>query len=265
MKILQDTDDKNINLNIELSFNPDLGQEECLDNFETETLHNIINPIENYETMRFIHEPYSGLIEQCDIWYYFYSYNNLPVPTHDGGLDYSLVGITEQENALMLKQFENGFFKLEFYKTANDIPPERTNRRLVFSKDLSIPNGERVFYTGFNDYIYVPVFIGSNHSNKENTYIYWFQDDTAISESILTGNTFFMTARFFNAKDGSVLNFSNNPKSTTDVINETEDMYFQVIIDRSNYTYQVFNYNGTIGSRIGQSGNPIKFYEISGG
>ena len=96
-------------------------------------------------------------------------------------------------------------------------------------------------------------------------YIFWFQDENCLSGTTFTGTTFYVTARFFNTNDGSIINFSNNDKLTTDIINETDDLYYQMEIDRSNYTFQFFEFNGTVGSRVGQSGNPINFYEILSG
>ena len=325
MKMLISSEDQNLILNIDLEFSPDLGKEECLEQFEGETLRQIINPVENYETNKFIHEPYSGMTNQCDIWFYFYFYNGLVTPTHTGGLDYSLVGISPQENAKMLKQSTKSFFRLEFFKTpinqdkiwkasttyilndlvsyydektktyniyqsllgsnTNNEPnepssiywtifevnsfieelPDRSNRRLVFSKNLSIPNGEKVFYEVLNDYLFVPVFMGSNFRKKENMDLYWFQDDTVLKESILIGNRFYMSARFFNADDGSIRNFGNKELSTTASVEETKDLYFLLAIDKSSYTYRVYNFNGTVGNRVGKTSSPINFYEISGG
>jgi len=272
MKITQNKDSQNLVLNVELDFNPDAGREESLVQFEEETLRSIINPIENYETVRYIHKSYSGVTgnvnnTQCDLWFNFYFYNNLNPQTHIGGLDYSLTGISPQENAKMLRQSTESFFRLEFYKVPMGEQPDRSNRRLVFTKNLTIPLGERVFYTPMNDYIHVPVFIGSNYRNKENMYLFWFQDDSALKETILTGNTFYVTARFFNALDGSILNFGNKSKSITSPVNEIEDVYYKLEIDKTDYSYEYFTYTGSsyYSTNIGRSGNPIKFYEISGG
>jgi hypothetical protein len=87
-----------------------------------------------------------------------------------------------------------------------------------------------------------------------------------LDESILTGNTFYMTARFFNADDGSILNFGNKSLNTTDSITETEDLYYQLVINKNTYTYKIYEFNnGTVGNRVGKTTSPIKFYEISGG
>ena len=74
-----------------------------------------------------------------------------------------------------------------------------------------------------------------------------------------------MTARFFNGEDGTVLNFSNTSLATNASVLEYRDLYYKVTIDRTDYSYQVFRYSGTTGTRIGESGDPIKFYEIVSG
>jgi hypothetical protein len=38
-------------------------------------------------------------------------------------------------------------------------------------------------------------------------------------------------------------------------------MYYQVDIDKTDYSYQIFSFNGTKGNRIGITEAPIKFYE----
>jgi hypothetical protein len=284
MEILRKTTNQNIILNSEQTFKTDLGWTENAEILEKEILYEIINPTENYETVRYIHQPYDvstsrdTTFQQTDIWFYFYfnrygyDFTNPITPILTGVTreqDYQLVDFTIQENALMLKQSTESFFRLEFYKTPNDEAPNNTNRRMVFAKNLALPLGEKIFYTGttsgstisLNDYIYFPVFTGSNYRNKENMYFFWFTDDSPFSETTITGNTFYMTAKFYNAKDGSVIDFTNKDLPFTDNIVEENDMYYKVIIDRTNFSYQIFEFNGSVGPRIGQTGNPIDFYE----
>jgi hypothetical protein len=92
-------------------------------------------------------------------------------------------------------------------------------------------------------------------------YFFWFQDETAFDETTLTGNTFWMTAKFYNAEDGSVMDFVKSDLGS-DEVDEPNDLYYKVVIDKSNYSYQVFRYSdGVTGSRIGENNDPIKFYE----
>lgn len=263
MEILRKTEDQNILLNTENQFKTDLGWQENFQELERETLLSIINPIENYETMRYIHKPYtsSNGVSQTDIWFYFYFIDSTGTG-YTNGLDYELVGITAKENELMLKQSTESFFRLEFYKTPNGDIPDRTNRRLVFAKNLALPLGEKYLYTTLNGFIHLPVFMGSNYKNKENMYLFWFSDDSAFNETNLTGNTFYMTAKFYNAKDGTILDFTTTGLTMNQQVIEPRDMYYKMQIDRSDYSYEVYRYtSGTTGTRIGEAHDPIIFYE----
>ena len=265
MKILTSTNDLTISMNMEQDFKTDLGWEEGALQMEEQILSEIINPIENYETVRYIHKPYivtgatypSGFT-QTDIWFSFYFLNSGATYVND----YEPTGLSNRENALMLKQTVKSFFRLEFFKTPNGVKPERTNRKLVFAKNLSLPLGEKYFHTDFNDYIFLPVFMGSNYRNKENMYLFWFQDESPFSGTTITGNTFWMTAKFYNAEDGSISDFVNKPnftdtfsdnrvgtgvtksvifyeKNSLSGYTEYEDLYYKVTIDKSDYSYIV--------------------------
>jgi hypothetical protein len=268
MDILRKSGDYNIIINQNTDFQTNLGWEDGMNLFEEEVLDTIINPADNYETVRYIHEPYSGLTSnsgetQCDIWFKFYfidsntSYNN--------GLDYNLVGITPKENSLMTKQTTNSFFRLEFFKTPNDQPPTRLNRKFVFARNLSLPVGEKFYYTTLRQNIHVPVFMGSNYKNKENMYLFWFQDDSVLSDSTLSGNTFYMTAKFYNGVDGSIVDFTNSRLLNTTEVSEFADLYYKVVINKNDYTYKIYNYDGEQNERIGHGlSNSINFYEKGG-
>jgi len=269
MKILRSDNDLNLILNSDVSYQTNAGWSESFSDFEKETLENIINPAEDYETIRFIHKPYSGLTSnssdlQSDIWFYFYFLSG----TTQYVQNYEAVGITNENNTEMSLDSTKSFFRLEFYKVPSGETPTRINRRFVFAKNLSLPLGEKFFINtnNFNNDVYVPVFLGNNYYNKENMYLFWFHNDSAFDETLLTGNTFYMSARFFNANDGSVIEFTNKNlaidnsglttglrgKKTSPIkfyekgisggieIVEDEDMYYRVIIDRGDFSYQVY-------------------------
>ena len=274
MEILDKNNDQNIIFYPILNFKTDLGWTEGAEELDKEILTSIINPIENYETVRFIHSPYTSInnIYQTDIWFNFFFYDTA---TSGYTQDYRTVGITLNDNYKMLKQSTTSFFRLEFYKTPNNEPPTQINRRMVFAKNLSLPLGERIFYTGtttasgvsLNEYIYFPVFTGSNYRNTENMYLFWFMDETPFNETNITGNTFFMTAKFYNATDGSIIDFVNKdkPEYIEDIpidIIEKNDVYYKMEINRTDFSYQILTYSGTTTSdRIGVTNNSIMFYE----
>jgi hypothetical protein len=262
MEILRNTNDLNIVIGSDNHFKNDAGWDDSFKEFETDALKQIINPVDNYETVRYIHKPYISNrgVNQTDIWFYFYFVD--AASGYTNGMDYELVGITAQENENLLKQSTESFFRLEFFKTPNNEIPDRTNRRMVFAKNLSLPLGEKYLYSVLNGYIHLPVFMGSNYKNKENMYLFWFHDDSAFDETTLTGNTFWMTAKFYNAKDGSILDFTTTGLTSTQQVVESRDMYYKMEIDRSDYSYQIYRYiSGVTGTRIGESDDPITFYE----
>jgi hypothetical protein len=243
-------------------FKTDLGWEENFTQFKDETIQQLINPIINYETVRYIHEPYLGNngLYQTDIWFTFQFLDNSG--GYANGFDYSLVGIPPKDNALMLDDATHSFFRLEFYKTPNNTAPDRSNRKLSFAKNLSLPTGEKYLYGPLNQYIFLPVFKGSNYENKENMYFFWFHDDEALKGTAYTGDTFFMTARFFNAEDGTIDNFTTSGLSNGQQLIESADMYYKVVIDRTNFSYVVYHYDGVnqLG-RVGKTNNPITFFQ----
>ena len=359
MEILKNDNNLNIIVNTEQNFKTDLGWQENLIEFENEILNDIINPSINYETVRYIHKPYQSNLmpspyKQSDIWFQFYFISGGTIDRYV--LDYQPVGITTQENELMSKQATESFFKLEFYKTPHKLdsngnvigyePPTRKNRRLVNSRNLSLPLGEKFFYEGINSsyYLHVPIFTGSNYRNKENMYLFWFDDETALDDTDLSGtktldrysflnsssseqtiffndvnnntvqlnipttgltiagwtgqtfnypnisyiiqknlsdlpdektpyfhgmNTFFMTAKFYDAKTGEVIDFTNYGFNKNHSFTEENDMYYQVDFNIYERTYMIYKYSGgTRGNRVGISNkdynSSINFYEKGG-
>jgi hypothetical protein len=82
-------------------------------------------------------------------------------------------------------------------------------------------------------------------------------------------NTFFMTAKFFNADRGEILDFINSGQTTSYNITEEKDMYYQIDFDHYERTYQIYRYTGT--TKLGRIGtgytttDSITFYEKGGG
>jgi len=261
MKILRKNINNNIPINIDNNFNIDLLWEENMTNYEQEMLKVIINPSLNFETSKYAHETYlsSNGSTQDDIWFYFYFYSDSGT-THNGGLNYEYVGLSLQENSKLTVNTNESFFRLDFYKipTLEDLSLDYFNKKLVFTKNLRIPLGEKIYFKPINDYVYVPVFHGSSIINEENMNFYWFDDDNVLSDQTLTGNTFYMTAKYFNSIDGSIYNFTKNDLDINDIPKESGDTYYKVTINKTNKTYNI-----TGSGRFGISTNPVKFYSNS--
>jgi len=277
MELLKNEKNNNVLINIENDFNVDATWEENIKNYEQETLKSIINPILNFETSKYTHEPYVGGngILQDDIWFYFYFYSDSGT-THSGGLNYEYVGLSLEENSKLTINTTESFFRLDFFKipTLEDSSLDYLNKKLAFTKNLRIPLGEKVYFKPIHNDIYVPVFRGSTLINEENMTFFWFDDESSLADKTLTGNTFYMSAKYFNSVDGSIYNFTNQSLAdgqtimTTDgddiITNDNNEIryltdddiiYYKVTVNKTDKTYYVTG----IG-RNGTSNSPIKFY-----
>jgi hypothetical protein len=267
MELTANNNNNSLISSIESNVRPNVEWEYNIADYEQQVLESLINPALNYETIRFGNQAYASShgVMQNDVWFYFYFYTDTNV--HSGGLNYEYAGISPKENATLSINVSESFFRLDFYKTASGATPTSLNRRMVFTKNLRIPLGEKVYYSGtteggaekFNDYVYVPVFNGSNIRNEENMYVFWFMDDTVLEDTTLTGNTFYLTAKYYNSIDGSVTNFGNKSLSVGTIVDESDDFYFKMTIDKPTQTYIITTLDNV---RVGDNTTPIKFYEL---
>jgi len=112
-----------------------------------------------------------------------------------------------------------------------------------------------------------PQFVLDYVGDKEGFFIYWLK-----KRNFLNINTFFMSAKFFNAKTGQFtkmmtgrgtnpLDFTNGPQvyltGNKYAFDNTQFLYYTVKLDYETQTYQVLN---TSGQRLGTN-IPIKWYE----
>jgi hypothetical protein len=112
-----------------------------------------------------------------------------------------------------------------------------------------------------------PKFVLDYVGDKEGFFIYWLKKRT-----FLDVNTFYMSAKFYNAKTGQFtkmmtgkgnnpLDQTNGPQSSLSenkyAFDSTQYFYYTVKLDYTTQTYQVFNVKG---QRMGTS-IPIKWFE----
>jgi hypothetical protein len=111
-----------------------------------------------------------------------------------------------------------------------------------------------------------PQFVLDYVGDKEGFFIYWLK-----KRNFLDVSTFYMTAKFYNAKTGQFTKMmtgrGSNPIDLTNgpqvylgnkyAFDNTQYFYYTVKLDYEKQTYQVFN---TYGQRLGTN-IPIKWYE----
>lgn len=247
---------KEINLTISHDFNSkvDLGWEENFLEYEKDIIKKVINPLDNYEMDLYNFNPYSlnsqYLINDLHIKFFFFksTYQN----------NFYNIGFLNKDIYTNSEYFTKSLFRIEYYKTENNVLPTKTNRRLVSTKIINLNDGEFYLDSTLNEMIYIPYYIASTNKNKSINNFYWFQDNSVLKNSNLDYENFWITAKFFNAKDGIVYDFTNKIKQTE--IDETNDIYFKMILN-DNYTYSILNFNDV---SIGTKEQPLIFYQKNG-
>ena len=159
--------------------------------------------------------------------------------------------------------FTKSFFKLDFYDSNN----EQTQIN-YFTVILPVQQGytETASLTPFSPEvnIKIPTFKLDYVGDKEGFFLYWMRKKSFLNINPNSGDTtetFYMTAKFFDAKLGVYVKMMNQPQSslysTSNFLPE-DYFYYQVTLDYVSKTYQVFDLS--TGYRIGTN-NPIVWYE----
>ncbi len=226
------------------------GQEDSIEIWEETAIKEAIGIAKDFEILRFAHKPY-GNDEQTRINYKFYFYSNI---TSNWENNYEAAGFTIDENYYISNSFERSFFKLDFYNTNDTI-----TQSIQFTVILPIQTGEEdlVTISPYLPQVLVerPEFILDYVKNREGFFWYWMRD-----KKFLNLDTFYMSAKFFDAKNGVFVRMMNTnptslPNSTS--FDASKYFYYKVFLDYTNYTYEIFDSND---NRIGL-GSEINWYE----
>jgi len=227
-----------------------IGQDDSIDIWEKDAIKEAIGVAKDFDILRFSHKPY-GTDEQTKINYKFYFYNTLSTLWEN---NYEAAGFTIQENYYISNSFEKSFFKLDFYDTS-----DTTTQSIQFTVILPIQTGEEdpVQISPYLPDVLIerPEFILDYVKNREGFFWYWMRD-----KKFLNLDTFYMSAKFFDAKEGVFVRLMNTEQSTLPnrtLFDASKYFYYRVFLDYTDYTYQIFDINDT---RIG-TGSEINWYE----
>ena len=103
----------------------------------------------------------------------------------------------------------------------------------------------------------VPRYHFDMDNNSIGYFFYWLKEST-----YLNLNTFYMSSKFYNGRDGEVSRFTTVDPSTIPnpiSFDTANNMYYKLILDKNNFTYWVEDLAGT---RVGTDiNNPIEFWE----
>jgi len=247
-----------------------LGLDQSIDEYEADIINQVTGTYGDFEVTRFAHapiaisDPYSdNAFEITDIQYEFnfYSGGSLSATTSWRN-NYMSEGFTPQEIYYYTNNFTNSFFKLDFYDNVDE--KRQTNYITII-----IPTQQGLTMDTIMQRTPVkikrPYFVLDYVGDKEGFFIYWLK-----KRNFLDIKTFFMTAKFYDAKNGYFTKMMNMPQSSIQgdkfTFDSTKYFYYRVELDYEKQNYQVFSMNpsqtlySNLGDRAGAT-IPIKWYE----
>lgn len=259
--------DKQINIPIELSWDYE-GLDFAIDEYETQVITEVIGVGRDFEVSRFSHAPASGTTNNTEVNYEFYFYSGGSLDNiANWRINYISEGFTPQEIYYYTNNFTNSFFKLDLY----DTPDDKTQKNYI---TIIIPTQQGLKMETQMQRTQVlikkPKFVLDFIGDKEGFFIYWLK-----SRQFLNISTFYMSAKFYNAKTGQFtkmmtgngtdpLDLTNGPQSDIPGLGQakynfdnTQYFYYTVKLDYDTQTYQIYNTrNQRLGTNI-----PIKWFE----
>ena len=187
--------DRLINIPVQLSWDY-LGNDQSIEVYEEEVITEVIGIGRDFEVSRFANQFYSGLtqiITEINYEFYFYSGGTLN-SSANWKMDYTAEGFSVQDIYYYNNNFSNSFFKLDFYDS-------RDEKSQINYLTIIIPTQQGYKMPAMMQRtpveIKIPKFTLDYVGDKEGFFIYWLKKRT-----FLNIDTFFMTAKFFNAEKG---------------------------------------------------------------
>lgn len=276
---------KDIDFNIPIDINFDvLGREDLIQQYEDKVVNRVINPVDDFEIVKFGHKIYTLPAEPTDgivvptsqlfatkLEYEFLFFNrNLPINEttlsnsylwvnnfhYTDNNNYSGETFSYSEIRQLSNNFKRSFFKLDLYDT-----DESETQQIYITLILPATQGIKEVITPTSgqpqtDNIPTqrPKFSLDYVGNKEGFFIYWLRNPT-----YLNIDKFYMSAKFFNAKTGQFIRMLNRPQSSIPqkhTFEKKDYYYYRVDLDYESHEYTI-NFNNL---RIGVN-QPIKWYE----
>jgi hypothetical protein len=247
--------DKQINIPVELKWDY-LGLDLAIDEYETKVIKEVIGDGRDFEVSRFAHAPATGTTNDTLINYEFYFYSGGSLnDLSNWRINYLSEGFTPQEVYYYDNVFSNSFFKLDFYDT-----PDEKKQINYLTAIIPTQQGEKqpaILPRALVD-IKKPKFKLDYVGDKEGFFIYWLK-----KRNFLDISTFYMSAKFYDARTGFFLRMMNKPQSffpnSQFTFDTTRYFYYIMKIDYPTQTYRIFDSNNV---RFGQPNNPVVWYEF---
>jgi hypothetical protein len=247
--------DKEITIPVEMNWDF-LDRSNDIVEFERKTIKEVINEDKDFEVARFAHanNPQSTT---TDINYNFYFAPTGSSTTNTfWDTSYTVQGFTPKEVYYFANSFKKSFFKLDLYDSTNQ-KSQVNYITLIIPTQQGLTSATTVGYKTEN--IKKPSFkLDFIGADKEGFFIYWLK-----KRDFLNIDTFYMTAKFFDGKNGEFIKMMNTQQSTLGTnkfnFNQEDYYYYKIKLDYTDYTYKV--YDVMTGNEVGSETQPINWYE----
>jgi hypothetical protein len=245
--------DKELTIPIEAKWDYE-GIDDAIDQYEETAIAEVVGKGYDFEVDRFPHAQHSGS-SRTDINYefYFFSGGNL-TSSSEWKNSYISESFTVQDVFYYSDSFTKSFFKLDFYDTVDE-----KNQKNYFTVIIPTQQGEFMDINMARTPVKIrkPKFKLDYIGDKEGFFIYWLK-----SLEFIPLNTFYMTAKFYNAKTGAFTKMLNKPQSTINnnnkfIFDNIDYFYYRVVLDYVDIQYTVYDLQG---NRVGTT-STIKWYE----
>jgi hypothetical protein len=258
VKILKTDLDQFINVPINMQWDF-MGNDDSIDTYQTEVLNQVIGPAADFEVARFAQKPYPN--EDTAINYEFYFYDDTqPITANTIGnwnITYLNNGFTVGEVYYYSKPFTKSFFKFDFYDSTDE-----KSQQIYLSIILPVQQGltETATLSALVPPVQIkkPKMVLDYIGDKEGFFIYWLR-----SRDFIDIDTFFMTAKFFDARLGVFKQMTNTKQDlivpSKFTFNNADYFYYRVDLNYDDKTYEVFT--TSTNTRVGDGNTPIKWYE----
>ena len=269
IRLNQENLSKGLELPVTLSWDMG-GVNDSIDLFESDVIRQVINPIDNFETIRYSHAPWAPQVidvgPKTSTHYDFYFYS----ATTDSSItatttntswvtDYRANGFTSRQIYYNDSVFSKSYFKLDFYDSKKSTAQQNlltiiipTQQGLLTSTTIGLNT------VGIRKPQYQLNFTG----DKEGYFVYWLKSPEFFNPEI---DTLYMSAKFYDASIGGFKRMMNTPQGTMqDKFNFSQEIYFYYTLklNYNDYTYEVFlNNELNAMTKVGTDYSPIKWYE----
>jgi hypothetical protein len=244
IKITEKLSDKNILIPLDIKWDY-LNREDSVNVLATDIITEIIGSPTDYEVERYSKETMNinGTFDSSvEYNFNFFKSGNTWVNSFIESNKFTFLEIYNEYNS-----FKNSFFKIDLYDTLDPTSQKNYLTIILQSEYQETPYYDSAYDKTFD--LKIPKYILDFYGDKQGYFIYWYKNN-----SVVNINKFYMTAKYFDAKTGNFIQFTNTPQSNFSVKTKIPNdiYYYEVNINYNTYKYSI--------NKVGQTTKLSKLY-----